>query len=88
MSVRKVLLGAVAVGTVLMLWGCHFGVGGRHHRRHGPPPGFRGPADHYQVQYKPFTTTRQVKCPVCGGSGTLDKPYICTPAPVQQNIRP
>lgn len=90
MSVRKVLLGAAAVSVSLVLWGCQFGIGprGGHHNGHHGGHGHAPPSDHYQVEYAPYETVKTVKCPVCGGAGTIQKPYVCHPVPYHQHVSP
>jgi hypothetical protein len=81
MKLKALLFGIAALGLVAALSGCSMGVGGHHghgHAHHGPPP---GPADHYDVQFAPFETMREVKCPVCGGAGSIKKSYVCQPVP-------
>lgn len=92
MSMRNLLLGTTAAGIALLMWGCQFGIGprlGGHRPRHTTHNvHHRPPVDQYQVQYQPFETIKTVKCPVCGGAGTLQKPYIAHPVPFRQQVRP
>lgn len=86
MKLRKVLFGIVAA-IPLALWGCAVGagVGLPHGGHHG---GHAGGTDHYDVQYQPYDTVKTVRCPVCGGAGTLQKVYHCHPNPAYQHVGP
>ena len=96
MNVRKLTLVALVACLSMVLWGCHMGMGPRggghyghnghngHNGHHGAP----GPTDHYAVQFAPYQDVQTVKCPVCSGSGQLQRPYICQPAPVNPHISP
>lgn len=85
---KKLLIGAAVAAVSFALWGCQMGVGGHGHRGHNHHGHHAAPADHYDVQYQAYETMRTVKCPVCGGSGTLQKPYVCHPVPNHQHISP
>ena len=82
MKLRRILLGTVAA-IPLALWGCGFGVGAPYGPAHGGPP-----TDHYDVQYQPYDTVKTVRCPVCGGAGTLQKVYHCHPNPAYEHVSP
>lgn len=85
MKLRKVLFGIVAA-IPLALWGCAIGagVGPVHGGHHGPSPA----TDHYDVQYQAYDTVKTVRCPVCGGAGTLQKVYHAHPSPAYQHMSP
>jgi hypothetical protein len=83
MRMRTGLLCVAIVATSLVLGGCHLGVGG-HHNHHADA----APADHFAVQYMPEETVKTVKCPVCGGTGSLQKPYLMVPVPYHQHVSP
>lgn len=38
-------------------------------------------ADRHVVVYPPYETVRMVRCPVCGGTGTLQRSYVAFPRP-------
>ena len=85
MKLRKILFGIVAA-IPLALWGCAIGagVGPVMGHGHGPSPA----TDHYDVQYQPYDTVKTVRCPVCGGAGTLQKVYHCHPNPAYEHVSP
>jgi hypothetical protein len=77
---QRILIALAGGAIALTLSACSVGMGMGGHGGHGHGgPHARGPMDKYAVSYKPYETTRTVKCPVCSGAGSIQKVYRCYP---------